>query len=223
MINFTRKQFIGLIKHTTKLVNAGIYMFLIIGLGNPGQKYQNTRHSVGFMATDVFNKKHNFSPFRLNKKSNALESDGIINDRAVKIIKPQTFMNNSGKAIKQFNGNRSQKEAVTIIVIHDDADLPVGDLKISKNRGSAGHHGVESVIKEIKTKDFTRIRIGVCPMRTMNISGKNSNRNLVDFVLKPFSKAESALIERTINLVALALETIIVSGTNIAMNDFNNH
>ena len=198
-------------------------MFLIIGLGNPGQKYQNTRHSVGFMATDVFSKKHNFSPFRLNKKSNALESDGVINDYAVKIIKPQTFMNNSGKAIKLSIGNKSKKDAVTIVVVHDDADLPVGALKISENRGSAGHHGVESVIKEIKTKNFTRIRIGVCPIRAMNINGKNGDRNLVDFVLKPFSKAESALIERTINSATLALETIIVSGTNIAMNDFNNH
>lgn len=129
-------------------------MTIIIGLGNPGKRYTNTPHNIGFEIIDKFAKENNFPEFKLSKKSNALvsESNNII------LAKPQTFMNESGKSVKKICGGRASAD---LIVVHDDIDLPLGKIRISKDRGSAGHKGVKSIIKELGTKNFTRIRIGV--------------------------------------------------------------
>ena len=117
-------------------------MNIIIGLGNPGEQYKNTRHNVGFMAIDKFAEIDNFPEFKLQKKLNSLVSE----KENVLLVKPQTFMNESGKAVKEIFKNREIKN---LIIIHDDIDLPVGKIKIIKERGSAGHKGVESIIKAI--------------------------------------------------------------------------
>jgi PTH1 family peptidyl-tRNA hydrolase len=197
-------------------------MFLIIGLGNPGIKYANTRHNIGFMVIDALNKKDGFLPFGLNKKTLALESAGTIDGKEVILIKPQTFMNESGKTIKGLVKNRSVVGAATIVVVHDDADLFAGTIKISKNRGAAGHHGVESVISELKNKNLTRIRIGVSSHKSENDSGKKKNGDLANFVLKRFSKRETELVSQAINKAIAAIETIVVFGEVAAMNSFNN-
>ncbi len=129
-------------------------MTIIIGLGNPGKRYTNTPHNIGFEIIDKFAKENNFPEFKLSKKFNALvsESNNIL------LAKPQTFMNESGKSVKKICGGPSSAD---LIVVHDDIDLPLGKIRISKNRGSAGHKGVESIIKELGTKKFIRIRIGV--------------------------------------------------------------
>ena len=129
-------------------------MTIIIGLGNPGKRYTNTPHNIGFEIIDKFAKENNFPEFKLSKKSNALvsESNNII------LAKPQTFMNESGKSVKKICGGRVSAD---LIVVHDDIDLPLSKIRISKDRGSAGHKGVKSIIKELGTKNFTRIRIGV--------------------------------------------------------------
>lgn len=130
-------------------------MLFIVGLGNPGEKYKNTRHNIGFRVIDEFREKNNFSEFRISQKFNAEISKGEIAGQSVILAKPQTFMNNSGKAVKSLLRN--------LFVIHDDIDLPLGKIKIVKNRGSAGHKGVESIIKELGTKNFIRFRIGISP------------------------------------------------------------
>ncbi len=109
-------------------------MTLIIGLGNPGEKYKNTRHNIGFLVVDEFREKNNFPEFRLSKKFIALISEGVFNNEKMVIVKPQTFMNESGKAVKSIIKNIGRPGLP--IIIHDDIDLPLGKIRIVKNRGA---------------------------------------------------------------------------------------
>lgn len=173
------------------------HMYLIVGLGNPGKQYEQTRHNAGFMALDKLATQHSFPDFTLSKKHSALVSEGTINQAEVVLAKPQTFMNNSGKAVAalvrlsfrlSFRKLSLTKE---LIVVHDDIDIPLGEVKISKGRGSAGHKGVESIIQALGTKNFTRVRIGIQPQR-----GKP--KNVESFVLKKFAPNEKLLIKKAI-------------------------
>jgi len=156
---------------------------IIIGLGNPGEKYNKTRHNIGFEIIDQIKETNNFPNFKLSKKFKALISE---KDKVI-LVKPQTFMNLSGQSVKAIASFYKTKD---LIVIHDDIDLTIGKIRISKNRGSAGHKGVESIIKEIG-KDFTRIRIGVQPK-----TGKPINTE--SFVLKKFKKQELEEIKKSL-------------------------
>jgi len=135
-------------------------MKLIIGLGNPGKEYEKTRHNAGFLAVDKIIENFQFSIFNFQLKFNAEISQGIINNEKVISVKPQTFMNGSGQAVKAIADYYKIKPE-DIIVIHDDLDIPLGKYKISKGKSSAGHKGVQSIIDLLGTKNFTRIRIGI--------------------------------------------------------------
>jgi len=210
-------------------------MAILIGLGNPGPKFQNTRHNVGFMAVDKFAEKNNFPDFKLNKKFNFEISEGVINEQKILLAKPQTFMNNSGSAVKKIIKNlgieklidlipqnyseRSQavlncklKIENCIIVIHDDIDLPVGKIKIIKERGSAGHKGVESIIKAIGNKNLIRIRIGISP---------ENKPKAEKVVLKKFSGGEKKIIEETIEKTTESIIFLLDQGLEKAMNEYN--
>lgn len=163
-------------------------MIIIAGLGNHLEKYKNTRHNIGFQTIDEFSRKNKFPEFKLSKKFNALVSENIINDEKIILAKPQTFMNNSGKSVKTLFSFYKPKE---LIIVHDDIDLPLGKIRISKNRGSAGHKGVESIIKEIGTKDFTRFRIGISPKT-------EKPKNTEKYVLQKFDKEEEKIIKQVI-------------------------
>ena len=175
-------------------------MIIIVGLGNPGKKYLNTRHNIGFEIIDQFGKENKFPEFKLSKKFNALISENVIDAKKTILAKPQTFMNNSGISIKKLiesvevrprrNPSRSDLD---LYVIHDDIDLPLGKIRISKNRGSAGHKGVESIIKELGTKNFTRIRIGIQPPEFRRLT-----HSAEKFVLQKFKKQEKELIKSAI-------------------------
>lgn len=154
-------------------------MFLIVGLGNPGKEYQKTRHNAGFMMLDAIAKEYDFPVFKLSKKYASLVSEGILGRAKVVLAKPQTFMNNSGVAIKSLTKNY-KLQTKNLVVVHDDIDISLGKVKISKGSGSAGHKGVDSIIQSLGTKDFTRIRIGIQPS-----TGKPEN--VEDFVLQKFS------------------------------------
>ena len=151
-------------------------MILIAGLGNPGKKYEKTRHNIGFRVVDELAK---------NKPNDVV------------LLKPQTFMNKSGDAVIEAI-NFYKIKPTDLWVIHDDVDLPLGESKVSQNRGSAGHKGVESIIKKLGTKDFNRVRIGICPSR-----GKPEA--VEKFVLQNFTKTEEKtikeVIERTIQTI----------------------
>ena len=156
-------------------------MYLIIGLGNPGEKYANTRHNAGFMALDAFAQTYEFPEFKLDKKSNSLLSKGTFEEENLLLTKPQTMMNNSGETVKSLYTKYKIQDTRYAVVIHDDIDLPIGKIKISVGSGSAGHKGVESIIQHLKTNDFIRIRIGIQPER-----GKP--QEVEKFVLKTFTK-----------------------------------
>lgn len=182
-------------------------MIIIIGLGNPGEQYKNTRHNVGFMAVDEFARKNNFPEFLLEKKYDAMvaEKKGVI------LAEPQTFMNKSGDSAKKIAKTLKLK-AVNFVVIHDDADLPLGKTKVSVERGSAGHKGVESVIKAIGNKGLVRFRIG--------IAGKK-NTDASTIVLKKLSLDDQKIIKKVLQKTADCLDIFLKEGLEKTMNEYN--
>ncbi|PIZ89618.1 MAG: aminoacyl-tRNA hydrolase [Candidatus Nealsonbacteria bacterium CG_4_10_14_0_2_um_filter_37_10] len=192
-------------------------MILIVGLGNPGRKFQKTRHNLGFRVVEAFFKKnrdrHNFSNFKLKKKFNAEISERKFNDKKIILAKPQTFMNLSGRAVKKITNNL-QLTTNNLWVVHDDIDIPLGKIRISIGRGAAGHKGVESIIKELGTKNFVRFRVGIQPK-----TGKPKNPE--KFVLQKFKKEEEGLIKEVIQKIIEAIEMTIIKGLEKAMNKFN--
>ena len=181
-------------------------MFLIVGLGNPGEKYQKTRHNVGYMVLDAVAKKYEFSEFRFDKKANAFGAEGFLDDEKMLLVKPQTFMNNSGTAVKFLYTRYEIQNTKYIIIIHDDIDLPLGKIRISIGRGSAGHKGVESIMKALGTKDFTRIRVGIHPE-------KGKPEDVESFVLRKFTKEEQKILDPVIENARDAIETILKKET----------
>jgi len=165
---------------------------IIIGLGNPESKYKNTPHNIGFEVIDKIAKEKDFPEFRLAKKFKALisEKDEII------LVKPETFMNLSGQSVKAI---KSFYKTENILVIHDDIDLILGSFKVSRNSGSAGHRGIESIIKELGTKDFERIRVGVQPE-------KGKPKEVEKYVLKKFVKKQREVLKPTILEIMETLE-----------------
>ena len=167
-------------------------MIIIVGLGNLGKKYTKTRHNLGFRVIDEL-------------KSLNLE-------KAI-LAKPKTFMNLSGKAVKLLVA-RYRLPVTNLLVIHDDIDLPLGKIKISVGRGAAGHKGVESIIKELKTKNFVRFRIGICPK-----IGKPKNPE--KFVLQKFNKEEEKIVKEVIKKTAEAVEFFLREGLEKAQSTYN--
>lgn len=165
-------------------------MTIILGLGNPKENYRETKHNVGFVAVDKIREKYNFSDFLFSKKFNSLISEGKINKKKVLLIKPQTYMNASGIAVKKTLSYYKISPS-SLYVFHDDIDIEIGKIKISKERGSAGHKGIESIFKEIKTRNFIRFRIGIG-----NI--KNKKEKAISVVLKNFTENEKEIIKKTV-------------------------
>lgn len=195
-------------------------MILIAGLGNPGPKYENTRHNVGFKAIDKIAEGFQFPNFESQPIFNAKISKGKIAEKEVILAKPQSFMNNSGKAVKSLVrslvSKRSEAKLLSnnMIVIHDDLDLPLGEIKIAKDRGSAGHKGVQSIIDTLGTKDFIRFRIGVLPK-----SGKPKQAD--KFVLQKFTKEEEKILQKVIEKTIEAISLFLKEGLEKAMNFCN--
>jgi len=172
-------------------------MKLIIGLGNPGSKYQGTRHNIGFMVINKISDDFNFKSI-----FNAEISKKILKDQKIILVKPQTFMNNSGQSIKSII-DYYKISIKNIIIIHDDIDLNLGEIKIQENCSSAGHKGVQSIIDTIGTKDFTRIRIGIKP------TSQEESINTEKFVLQKFTPEEEIIIQETIEKVAVFVTTTL--------------
>jgi len=191
-------------------------MILIVGLGNPGPKYKFTRHNIGFRVIDEFFIKnrdvHNFSDFKFEKKFQALIAEGKFNNKKIILAKSQTFMNLSGKGAKLLIAFY-KLPIDNLWIIHDDIDIPLGKIRIVKSRGAAGHRGIESIIRELKTKDFVRFRIGIQPK-----SGKPKNPE--KFVLEKF-KGEEKIVKEMVKKTAEAVEITLRKGLGVAMNEFN--
>lgn len=192
-------------------------MIIIIGLGNPGKKFEHTRHNVGFMAVDALAKINNFPEFKLSKKFSSLISEEIIAEQKILLAKPQTFMNESGKAVRAITKPYTINPKPLLVIIHDDIDLPVGKIKIIKERGSAGHKGVESIIKSIGNDGLIRFRIGISPYSKPDLEQIKAK----NVVLKKFSKEEQKSIDKTIQNTVDALNLYIIEGIDKTMNEYN--
>ena len=185
-------------------------MKLIVGLGNPGNKYKGNRHNVGFMAIDIL---ANNNGININKlKFHAAIGDGRINNEKVILMKPLTYMNNSGIAVKEC-ADYYNIDIRDIIVICDDIDIPFGTIRIKK-KGSAGtHNGLKSIIYHLQDDEFPRIKISV--------GKKIPQMNLADFVLSNFNKDEKIILQEELEDSVKATELIIGNNINDAMNKFN--
>ncbi|MEK6540442.1 MAG: aminoacyl-tRNA hydrolase [Deltaproteobacteria bacterium] len=193
---------------------------LIIGLGNPGTKYKNTRHNIGFMAVDYLSGANSIKCSNLD--FNSQWGRGIICEREVILAKPQTFMNLSGKAVKALSGF-FHKESEDIIVIYDDIDLDLGAIRIRAKGSSGGHRGMESIIEQLGTKNFPRIRLGIGRPRDerQEARGKRSEVDVAEYVLSPFSKEEKATLKQVLEMIKDAVDIIVKDGIEKAMNRFN--
>jgi len=185
--------------------------YLIVGLGNPGREYENTRHNVGFRSVDALAKAHGMS-FAPKKQSKAKIADGVIAGRRVLLAKPQTFMNLSGSAVQGL-ASFYKIPPGNIMVILDDLDLPLGTLRIRPKGGSGGHKGVTDIIQRLGTQDFPRIRFG--------ISRPPGRMDPAAHVLLPFTGAEAPIAEQTFERVLKASEAWLTDGIELAMNRYN--
>ena len=197
-------------KKTTS-VSVGTPEFLVVGLGNPGNKYTYTRHNSGFLCLDMLSQKLNFRIDRLKFKS--LICDTKINGHRCIVMKPQTFMNNSGEAIREC-ANFYKIKPENIIVIYDDISLDVGKLRIRRKGTDGGHNGIKSIIYHLNSDQFPRIKLG-CGKKP------HPDYDLIDWVISEFKKDELKALEPALENACKALELMLDNQIDKAMNLYN--
>ena len=186
-------------------------MKLIVGLGNPGIEYQFTPHNLGFLVVDRIAEQSKVEV--RNRQCRALTARAVIGSETVLLAKPETFMNLSGLSVRELIAEHDAKPETDLVVIQDELDFPLGTVRIHRNRSSAGHNGIESVIGALGTQDFVRIRMGVAPDRKVEDG--------MTYLLSPFRKAQLKLVDPMIDLAAEAVEVILKDGPAAAMNRYN--
>lgn len=183
-------------------------MFLIVGLGNPGKEYEDTRHNIGFKVIDNIAKEYNIEINR--QKFKGVYGEGFINNKKVMLLKPTTYMNLSGESVREvvdfYNLENSK-----VIVIYDDISLEVGKLRIRDKGSAGGHNGIKSIIAHLGSDIFPRIKVGI----------GQPNVDLVKYVLGKFTKEEMTILSESIDASTKATEEIIKSDVKTAMNQFN--
>ncbi|MDD5126827.1 MAG: aminoacyl-tRNA hydrolase [Dehalococcoidales bacterium] len=192
-------------------------MKLIVGLGNPGRFYQNNRHNIGFMCVSQLARIHHISLDQ--KKNNARIGVGTIAGEEVVLARPQTGMNISGRSVASL-AYRYKITPSDLVIIHDDLDLPLGKIRIRLGSSSGGHKGVESIIRELGSRDFYRIRVGIGRPPDEDEDG-NKEAGVIDHVLGDFTREEKPVAEEVISRIADAVACLITEGLTAAMNKFN--
>ena len=185
-------------------------LHLIAGLGNPGLRYRKTRHNLGFMVIDAINKSLSGS---LKKREHQAETtETTLAGQPVLLVKPLTYMNRSGEAIGDI---AAQYRVPTdrMLIIYDDVALPFGQLRIRGKGSSGGHNGLESIINELDTDNFSRLRLG--------IGSDNAKEDMIKFVLSKFDRQEKKLIDEFLNNAINAINSYITNGLEKTMNEFN--
>lgn len=185
-------------------------MYIIAGLGNPGLKYENTRHNVGFITIDMLADKYNISI--TEKAHKALIGKGVIEGQRVILVKPQTYMNLSGESIRSVM-DFYKVDPSEFIVIYDDISLEPGALRVRKKGSAGGHNGIKNIIQHLGTQEFPRVRIGV--------GEKPPFMDLADYVLSRFPKEEQPLMAQAFQDGADAVTAMLTDGVDAAMNRFN--
>jgi PTH1 family peptidyl-tRNA hydrolase len=198
------------------LCHTYVMPYIIAGLGNPGDEYAESRHNTGRIIMMGLADEE----FSFDKKSNSLVSDVKIGKEKVKLVAPETFMNNSGKSLVYFI--KSVKAAEKLIVIYDDFNLPLGKIRISYNRSSGGHNGLESIIKHLKTEAFIRVRIGVAPENSKgNAKVPHGDEKIEKFILGKFKDDEMKELKKIQKKAVEAVELIVTEGKDKAMSIVN--
>ena len=194
-------------------------MFYIVGLGNPGEKYANTRHNVGWILLDALRTACGLPDPITSAKYAGRISEGVLAGAEMTLLYPDTFMNKSGSAVAKLvpKGESSQ-----LIVVYDEVDLAVGEVKVSFGRGDGGHNGIKSIVQSLGTKDFVRIRVGISPKSFWTGQTKRpAGEKLPRHVLGAFGTSERKQLETVQETLPLIIETIIEKGVEQAMNQFN--
>lgn len=186
-------------------------MYIIAGLGNPTSQYEGTRHNVGFDVIDALADKYNISVD--GRKSRAFIGKGIIEGQKVILVKPQTYMNLSGESIRGLVDYYKIDEEQELLIIYDDVSLDVGQLRIRKKGSAGGHNGIKSIIANLGTQVFPRIKVGV--------GEKPKKYDLADYVLGHFSKADREIMEEGYQKAVKAIEMILKGELEAAMNEYN--
>ena len=206
-------------------------MKIIVGLGNPGSKYLFTRHNLGFIVIDALSEN---KAYQKKYKSQIQKTE--IENETVLLVKPQTFINLSGQAVREIV-HFYKTPLENLLVIHDDKDLPFGTMKFQKSRGHGGHNGIKNIHQELNSKDYCRLKMGVAinkhltkdtasflnPSRTIDILPflKRAEKNTADFVLSPFNKQEKKELPTLLDRGVKAIECFIKEGFHQAGNQFN--
>ena len=186
-------------------------MYIIAGLGNPGGKYEKTKHNMGFQVIDLLADKYHIEMNQ--KKHKAICGTGIIEGVKVLLLKPQTFMNLSGESIRDAVDFYKIDPETELIVIYDDISLSPGHLRIRKKGSAGGHNGIKNIIQHLGTQVFPRIRVGV--------GEKPEGWDLADYVLSGFSKEDEVLVKESWERAVEAAAVMLTDGPEKAMNDFN--
>ena len=194
--------------------------YIIAGLGNPGEEYEMTRHNTGRIVLDAVRKQFDADELSLDKKINALVSNGKIGKEKIIFVEPETFMNKSGSALARLV--KSKKSAEKLVVVYDDFQLPIGRIKISFNRSSGGHNGLESIIKSLGTEGFIRIRIGTAAENAKgNAKVPHGDEKVLKFILGKYKDDEIKEIKKAAKKSSEAIEMIVKEGREKAMSVFN--
>jgi PTH1 family peptidyl-tRNA hydrolase len=197
-------------KRPEQSAESGIRSYFVVGLGNPGLRYEQTPHNLGFLVVDRLAERNRISV--RNNEGVTLTGTGTIRERDVVLAKPQTFMNRSGASVRAMMQNRKLTSR-DLILVYDDIDLPWTALRIKKKGSAGGHNGVKSVISEISTDWFARVRLGIHPGHQIE--------DTAQYVLAPFSRAFKEDLDEMLTYAAEAIESIVAEGALQAMTKFN--
>jgi PTH1 family peptidyl-tRNA hydrolase len=194
-------------------------MFTIVGLGNPGEEYKETRHNIGWLILELIRQKNNLPAFVRSSQFGGNISEGMLHGEDVGILFPTTFMNNSGTSVVKYMKGRGPLE--TLIVVHDDIDLAFGDVRISFDRGAGGHNGIRSIIDACGSKKFVRVRVGIAQKGFFGGVKRPKGDSLAAYVLTAFKKGELKTFEDTASRIDSALALILQKGVHSAMQEIN--
>lgn len=206
--------------HSCHACYNGPMPYIIAGLGNPGEEYRGTRHNAGRIVLEAIRKEFSVDDFEFDRKLNALAAEAKIGKDKVLLVAPETFMNNSGKTVGRLIRNR--KAAGKLMVIYDDFQLPLGRVKLSFNKSSGGHNGLESVIKAVKTMEFPRLRVGTAPADARgNAKVPHGDDKIERFILGPFKPDELKVLKKVAKKIVGVVELWVNEGRDRAANVAN--
>ena len=190
---------------------ANIIPKIFIGLGNPGDRYQHTRHNLGYLSIDSFAERHQLGDLKVDKKSDGSILKSTLHEKEFLLFKSSRYMNESGLSVNRLKKYRNINMQ-DICIIHDDLDLDVGEVRIKYSGGHGGHNGLRDIIQACGSKDFIRIRMGI---------GHPEKDEVIDYVLSKPKKGEKEILEQSIYQAAEAMDSLLINGLDETMNRFN--